>query len=92
VTSFDDAEAKCMKQGARLWQPRSTASKYYFRVSEKVHLSLQNLFVSETANTLVATGLLYQNGALYYRCFTFNEIYITNQILFSFNKIILRVI
>jgi hypothetical protein len=60
VTSFSDAEAKCMLWGSRLYQPRSTVGLAYFKTSEILHLNGELFGFAPAGLSLVAIGLYYQ--------------------------------
>ena len=75
VTSFADAESKCMQWGARLFQPRSNQSLWYFPIAEVNHMKedLFKFLQPATTFSLIAIGLFYQQlpgdnqTRLYYR-------------------------
>ena len=84
VTSFDDAEAKCMQWGARLFQPRSSQALKYFSLAEVNHLKEELFRFNQPATTssLVAIGLFYQQMTgdsqkyLYYRFYCYLDCFI----------------
>jgi hypothetical protein len=75
VTSFDDAELKCMQWGARLFQLRSAQALKYFTVAEVNHMVEELFRFNQPASvtSLIAIGLFYQQMTgdsqpyLYYR-------------------------
>ena len=75
VTSFNDAESKCMIWGSRLFQPRSTQGLNYFSSAEVDYMQgeLFKFIPTATSFSLIAIGLFYQQLAndgqayLYYR-------------------------
>ena len=58
-----EATASCTKQGARLFQIRSTESIKYFRNSESVHLGSQGLHMYAAQNSHIAIGMNYISQA-----------------------------
>ena len=77
VVSFDEAEAKCAEQGARLFKIRSTAALKHLEQARPDHFKTKD-FIKGHGESMVAIDLMYltpENGTnpnLYYRYFITN--------------------